>query len=72
MTKRVFVPEIIETKENLLTALRQGDIKTSKYNMLNEEEKLFVELVVFGDYSAEQACRQIRGNAYHRGQGNRL
>lgn len=72
MTKRVFVPEIIETKENLLSALRTGDIKTSKYNLLNEEEKLFVELVVFGDYTAEQAVKSIRGANYVRGQGTRM
>ena len=72
MNKRTFTPEIIETKENLLTALRTGDIKSSKYNMLNEEEKLFCELVVFGDYSAEQAMRQIHGDKYHRGMGNRM
>jgi hypothetical protein len=72
MNKRTFTPEVIETKENLLAALRTGDIKSSKYNMLNEEEKLFCELVVFGDYSAEQAMKQIRGNNYHRGMGNRM
>lgn len=70
--KRVFAPDIITTKENLLTALRNGDIKSSKYNLLNEEEKLFVELVVFGDYAAEQAMMSIRGSDYHRGQGNRM
>ena len=72
MNKRVFSPEIIETKEALLNALRSGDIKSSKYNTLNEEEKLFCELVVFGDYSAEQAMKQIKGNDYHRGQGTRM
>ena len=70
--QRVFAPDIITTKENLLTALRTGDIKSSKYNLLNEEEKLFVELVVFGDYSAEQAAMTIRGENYHKGQGNRM
>lgn len=71
--QRIFSPDIITTKENLLTALRNGDIKTSKYNLLNEEEKLFVELVVFGDYSAEQAMMSIRGSAnYHKGMGNRM
>ena len=71
--QRVFSPDIITTKENLLTALRQGDIKSSKYNLLNEEEKLFVELVVFGDYSAEQAMLSIRGSdRYHKGMGNRM
>lgn len=70
--KRVFAPDIITTKENLLVALRNGDIKSSKYNLLNEEEKLFVELVVFGDYGAEQAMMSIRGEDYHKGQGNRM
>ena len=70
--ERVFAPEIITTKENLLTALKNGDIKSSKYNLLNEEEKLFVELVVFGDYNAEQAMMSIRGNDYHKGMGNRM
>ena len=70
--KRIFAPDIITTKENLLVALRNGDIKSSKYNLLNEEEKLFVELVVFGDYGAEQAMMSIRGSDYHKGQGNRM
>lgn len=71
--QRVFAPDVITTKENLLTALRQGDIKSSKYNLLNEEEKLFVELVVFGDYTAEQAMMSIRGSSnYHKGMGNRM
>ena len=72
MNKRVFSPEILQTKEALLTALRAGDIKSSKYNTLNEEEKLFVELIVFGDYSAEQAMKQIHGENYHRGMGARM
>lgn len=70
--QRIFAPDIITTKENLLTALRNGDIKSSKYNLLNEEEKLFVELVVFGNYNAEQAMMSIRGSDYHNGQGNRM
>lgn len=70
--QRVFSPEIISTKENLLTALRNGDIKSAKYNLLNEEEKLFVELIVFGNYNAEQAMMSIRGNNYHKGMGNRM
>lgn len=72
MTKRAFVPDIIETKESLLTALKSGDIKSSKYNLLNEEEKLFVELVVFGDYSADQAMRSIAGTRYNRSMANRM
>lgn len=70
--QRTFAPDIITTKENLLTALRNGDIKSTKYNLLNEEEKLFVELVVFGDYNAEQAMMSIRGSNYHKGMGNRM
>ena len=70
--QRTFTPDIISTKENLLTALRTGDIKSSKYNLLNEEEKLFVELIVFGDYNAEQAMMSIRGSNYHKGMGNRM
>ena len=42
------------------------------FRELNEEEKLFVELVVFGDYGAEQAMMSIRGSDYHKGQGNRM
>lgn len=72
MIKRTFAPDIITTKENLLTALRTGDIKSSKYNLLNEEEKLFVELMVFGDYNSEQAMMSIRGSDYHKGMGNRM
>jgi hypothetical protein len=70
--QRTFAPEIISTKENLLTALRNGDIKSSKYNLLNEEEKLFVELVVFGGYNAEQAMMSIKNSNYHKGQGSRM
>lgn len=66
------MPDVIQTKENLLAALRTGDIKTSKYNLLNEEEKLFVELIVFGDYSAEQAMRHLHGERYYKGMGTRL
>lgn len=72
INKRVFQPAILATKENLLAALRTGDIKTTKYNLLNEEEKLFVELVVFGDYTAEQAMMSIRESDYHKGMGTRM
>ena len=57
--KRTLKPTVLETKENLLTALRTGSIKTTKYNLLTEEEKLFVELVAFGEYSPETAIRTI-------------
>ena len=39
--------------------MRQGRMKTSKYNLLNDKEKLFVELVCFGGYTGEQAIRVI-------------
>ena len=52
---RVLQPKIIETKQQLLQALKNGELQTSKYNLLNQNEKLFVELVAFGDYTAEQA-----------------
>lgn len=57
--KRVLKPTVLETKEQLLVALRTGSIKTSKYNLLTEDEKLFVELVAFGEYSPETAVRAI-------------
>ncbi len=56
---RMFKPTIIETKEQLLVELKKGNIKTSKYHLLSEREKLFVEMVAFGDYSAEQAVRAM-------------
>ena len=60
---RRFEPVIISTKEELLSALRAGDIKTSKYNLLNEDQKLFVEMIVFGGYSAIEAIKVIRPKA---------
>ena len=56
---RVLQPKIIETKQQLLQALKNGELQTSKYNLLNQNEKLFVELIAFGDYTAEQAVRVI-------------
>lgn len=61
--KREFIPVVLSTKEELLTALRLGDIKTSKYNLLNEEEKLFVEMIVFGGFTAVEAMKSIRPKA---------
>lgn len=57
--RRVLKPTVLETKEQLLVALRSGAIRTSKYNLLTEEEKLFVELIAFGDYSPETAMRAV-------------
>lgn len=56
---RVLQPKVIETKQQLLQSLKNGELQTSKYNLLNQNEKLFVELVAFGDYTAEQAIRVI-------------
>lgn len=57
--RRVFQPTVLETKQELLAALRSGDLRVSKYNCLNENQKLFVELTVFGGYTGEQAVRVI-------------
>jgi len=56
---RKFTPMVIQTKEELMEAMRQGKLKSSKYNLLNDKEKLFVELVCFGGYTGEQAVRAI-------------
>ena len=61
--KREFVPVVLTTKEELLQALKKGDIKSSKYNLLSEDHKLFVELIVFGGYSAREAVKVIRPKA---------
>lgn len=59
MINRAFQPKVIETKEELLLALKSGELKTSKYHLLNPNEKIFVELVVFGGYTGEQAVKVI-------------
>lgn len=59
MINRALQPKILETKEELLIALKSGQLKTSKYNLLSPNEKLFVELVVFGGYTGEQAVKCI-------------
>lgn len=56
---RKFSPMVIQTKEELMEAMKQGRLKTSKYNLLSDREKLFVELVCFGGYTGEQAIRAI-------------
>lgn len=60
---RKFEPMVITTKEELLLALKTGDIKTSKYNLLTEDQKLFVELIVFGGYTAQEAIKMVRPKA---------
>ena len=59
---RLLQPLVLQTKEELLNALKQGQLKTSKYNLLTDLEKLYVELVCFGGYSGEQAMRAIDPN----------
>ena len=59
-TGRVLQPMILQTKEELLVALKQGQIKTSKYHLLNDTEKLYIELVCFGGYTGEQAVKAIQ------------
>lgn len=59
MINRALQPKILETKEELLIALKSGQLKTSKYNLLGPKEKLFVELVCFGGYTGEQAVKCI-------------
>lgn len=56
---RVLVPRILETKQELLNALKAGQLKTSKYNLLDDRQKIYVELVVFGGYTGEQAVKCI-------------
>ena len=46
---RKFTPMIIQTKEELMIAMKEGKIKSSKDNLLSDKEKLFVELVCFGE-----------------------
>ena len=56
---RAFEPMILQTKEELLVAMKNGQLRTSKYNLLNDQEKMFVELVCFGGYTGEQAVKVI-------------
>ncbi len=57
MSDRILAPTVLETKQDLLANLRAGNLKVSKYNILSVSEKLFVELVAFGDYTGEQAVK---------------
>jgi hypothetical protein len=55
--KRKLMPTVLETKQELMMALRAGDLKSAKYNLLSVREKEFVELMVFGEYTAAQAIK---------------
>ena len=57
---RVFAPTILKTKQEILDALKKGELKSSKYHALNEDQQLFVELVCFGNYSAGAAMKVIK------------
>lgn len=57
--ERIFQPLVIQDKQEFLQLLKAGKLKYSKYNVLNDQQKLFVELVVFGGYSGEQAMKAI-------------
>jgi hypothetical protein len=58
-SERIFQPLVIQDKQEFLQLLKNGKLKYSKYNVLNDQQKLFVELVVFGGYSGEQAMKAI-------------
>lgn len=53
-------PTVIQTKEELRLALKSGSIKSAKFNALNEDDKLFIELMVFGSYKPSQAMRAVK------------
>ena len=57
--QRILRPTILQTKEELRLALKAGKIKSSKYNLLSDQEQTFVDLVCFGGYSGEQAMRVL-------------
>ena len=57
--KRIFEPVVLETKQEILTALKTGQIQASKYHLLSESQKMFVELVAFGDYTPTQAIKVL-------------
>jgi hypothetical protein len=57
--KKEFNPLILQDKQEFLALLKAGKMKYSKYNVLSEQEKLFVELVVFGGYTGEQAIKAL-------------
>ena len=58
-SSRILSPTILQTKEELRMALKNGTIKSTKYNLLDDQYKLFVELVCFGGYTGEQAVRAM-------------
>jgi len=66
MSDRVFQPMILQTKQEIEKAIKSGKIKNTKYHLLDKEQKMFVELICFADYTPEQAMRVMKprvGNA---------
>lgn len=51
--------EVLQTKEELMQALDEGKIKSSLYNALDDDEKMFVKLVVFAGYPGYKAMKEI-------------
>lgn len=73
MGTRAFKPLVLETKQQLRNALKSGQLQCTKYNLLDDDEKLFVEMLVFGDYTGEQAMRCIKPTLRDaRAAGNRM
>jgi hypothetical protein len=54
-----FNTQVLQTKEELMLALDEGKIKSSLYNALDDDEKMFVKLVVFGGHPGHKAMKQI-------------
>jgi hypothetical protein len=61
---RTYSPELLKDKQDVLLKLKSGQISTSKFNVLNDQEKMFVEYFVFGDCSAEEAMRAVIQHFY--------
>ena len=57
--KKELNPIVLQEKQELLTLLKSGKLKYSKYNVLDDQQKTFVELVVFGGYTGEQAVKAL-------------
>lgn len=54
-----FNTQVLQTKEELMHALDEGKIKSTLYNTLDDDEKTFVKLVVFGGHPGYKAMKQI-------------
>jgi len=54
-----FNTQVLQTKEELMQALDDGKIKSTLYNALDDDEKMFVKLVVFAGYPGYKAIKEI-------------